>query len=202
MKRKARIAVFASGTGSNFLAIVKAVKSGLIKAEIAFLLCDNPGAPVIEKAARAGIRSLIVSCGDFPSRESFEAEVLYALRRGRVDLVVLAGFMRILSPSFVRRYRNRIINIHPSLLPSFKGARAIRDAFEYGAKVTGVTVHFVDEKTDHGPIIMQEEVKVGRNDTLAGLEKKIHKIEHRIYPLAIGLFLRGRLRVKGRKIFY
>ncbi|MDD3088836.1 MAG: phosphoribosylglycinamide formyltransferase [Candidatus Omnitrophota bacterium] len=202
MKRKARISVFASGTGSNFLAIVKAVKSGLIRAEIAFLLCDNPAAPVIGKAARAGIRTLIVSRGDFSSRELFEAEVLYALRRGRVDLVVLAGFMRILSPSFVRRYRNRIINIHPSLLPSFKGARAIRDAFEYGAKVTGVTVHFVDEKTDHGPIIMQEEVKVGRNDTLAGLERRIHKAEHRIYPLAIDLFLRGRLRAKGRKISY
>ncbi len=202
MRRKARIAVFASGAGSNFLSIVRAVKSGALRAEIALLVCDNPAAPVIGKAARSGVRTLIVSRGDFSSRGSFETEILYALRRGGINLIVLAGFMRILSPAFVKRYHNRIINIHPALLPSFKGAHAIRDAFEYGVKVTGVTVHFVDEKTDHGPVIMQEAVKVGRNDSLAGLEKRIHKAEHRIYPLAIDLFLRGRLRVNGRKVSF
>lgn len=202
MKKRAGIAVFASGTGSNFSAIVKAVKKGEIKADIALLICDDPAAPVINKAARAGVRTLVVSSRDFTSRVLFEKEILCALRSCSVDLIVLAGFMRILSPAFVKRYRSRIINIHPALLPSFKGAHAIRDAFEYGVKVTGVTVHFVDEKTDHGPVIMQEAVMVNRKDGLAGLERRIHRAEHRIYPKAINLFLNKRLRIKGRKVSY
>jgi len=198
--RKANIAVFASGTGSNFSAIVRAVKTGVIKANLALLICDNPDAPVINKAVRAKIRTVIIAAKDFPSRDSFEKAVTGVLRGCNVDLIVLAGFMRILSPVFVKSYPKRIINIHPALLPSFKGAHAIRDAFEYGVKVTGVTVHFVDEQTDHGPVIMQEPVRIGNKDTLPRLEKRIHKVEHRVYPEAIDLCLRGRLRLRGRKV--
>jgi len=198
--RKANIVVFASGTGSNFSAVVRAVKTGVIKANVALLICDNPDAPVINKAVKAKIKTVIIAAKDFPSRDSFEKAVIGVLRSCNADLIVLAGFMRILSPSFVKRYPKRIINIHPALLPSFKGAHAIRDAFEYGVKVTGVTVHFVDEQTDHGPVIIQEPVRIEGKDTLQRLEKRIHKVEHRIYPEAIDLCLRGRLRFRGRKV--
>jgi len=200
MKRKARIAVFASGTGSNFLAIVKAVKSGLIKAEIAFLLCDNPGAPVIEKAARAGIRSLIVSCGDFPSRESFEAEVLYALRRGRVDLVVLAGFMRMLTPEFLHAFPGRVVNIHPALLPSFPGTHGAADAASYGVRLAGCSVHFVDEIMDHGPVIIQAAVPAIPGEGGEALAARILKLEHCIYPQALSWLAEGRLAIEGRHV--
>ena len=117
-----------------------------------------------------------------------------------MDLVVLAGFMRILSPFFIRKFKNRILNIHPALLPAFKGAYAIKDAFHYGVKVTGVTVHFVDEKVDHGPILIQEPVTILENESVGELEARIHKIEHRIYPEAIKSVLSGRFLLKGRRI--
>ncbi|MFA5320004.1 MAG: phosphoribosylglycinamide formyltransferase [Candidatus Omnitrophota bacterium] len=198
--RKTNIAVFASGTGSNFSAIVSAVKTGMIKANIPLLICDNPEAPVIKKAVRAKIRVVVIAAKDFSDRDQFEKAIIEVLRGCGIDLIVLAGFMRILSPAFVKRYPSRIINIHPALLPSFKGAHAIRDAFEYGVKVTGVTVHFVDEKTDHGPVIMQEPVRIENGQTLKRLGQIIHKVEHRVYPRAIALLLRGRLRVRGRKV--
>jgi len=194
------IAIFASGNGSNFEAIASAVKQNQLPLKIRLMVCDNPSARVIEKAAHAGIEALVIERGAFQSKKDFENAIIARLKKDGVELIVLAGYMRILSPEFVRAFKNRIINIHPSLLPSFKGAHGISDAFAYGAKVTGVTVHFVDEHMDHGPIIMQESVSIEEDDTLESLETRIHKLEHKIYPKAIALFAAGKLRIKGRKV--
>ncbi len=194
------IAVFASGRGTNFSAVARAVKNGLIKADLSLLVCDNPKAGVIARAKRAGVKLALIKRDDFSTRKDFEDKIIQRLKEEKIDLVVLAGFMRILGPEFVREYNNRIINIHPALLPSFKGSEAIKDAFDYGAKITGVTVHFVDEKMDHGPIILQQALKIEEEDTLESLEVKIHKIEHKLYPEAIRLFTEGRLILEGRKV--
>jgi len=194
------IAVFASGNGSNFSAIAKARKSGKIKGDLALLVCDNPQAGVIRRAKRAGTRIALVQRKDFISKKDFEEKIIGLLKENNIGLIVLAGYMRILSPEFVEAYRGRIINIHPSLLPSFKGGHGIRDAFGYGAKVTGVTVHFVDAETDNGPIILQAPVKIEENDTPGSLEARIHKLEHKLYPQAIELFLEGKLKISGRKV--
>ncbi|KPK98280.1 MAG: phosphoribosylglycinamide formyltransferase [Omnitrophica WOR_2 bacterium SM23_72] len=194
------IAVFASGRGSNFSAIVRAVKKGKIKASLALLICDQPKAGVISRAKRAGVKVALVERRGFSSKEDFETRIIEILEENKIELVVLAGFMRILSAAFVARYKGRIINVHPALLPSFKGAHGIKEAFDFGVKVTGVTVHFVDEEMDHGPIILQKAVSIEEDDTLETLEKKIHKIEHVIYPEAIKLIVEGRLKLEGRKV--
>ena len=139
------LAVFASGNGSNFAALVEAVKKKKIKAKLVVLVCDKPEALVVKRAQKAKITVILVKRQDFPSRPDFEAAIIQRLKYYKIDLIVLAGFMRLLSPDFVKRYRNRIMNIHPSLLPAFKGAHAIRDAFDSGVDSTGVTVHFVDK---------------------------------------------------------
>ncbi|MCU0650913.1 MAG: phosphoribosylglycinamide formyltransferase [Candidatus Omnitrophica bacterium] len=193
------IAVFASGTGSNFSAIAQAVKRKKLACGLKLLVCDNPKAKVIDKARRAKVEVLIVDREKFPSKREFEAVIISRLKKDAIDLIVLAGFMRILSPEFVEAFKGRIINIHPSLLPSFKGSNGIHDAYDYGAKVTGVTVHFVDEHMDHGPIILQKAIPIKENDTPESLEKRIHALEHKLYPQAIRLFLEGKLEVRGRK---
>lgn len=198
---KKNIAIFASGRGSNFLALAKEAQGGRLKsANIALLVCDNPKALVISAANKLKIKTILVNRSIFPDKKAFEDAIIRHLKENKIELIVLAGFMRILSVRFVSLYKNRIINIHPSLLPAFKGAHAIKDAFDYGIKVTGVTVHFVDDKMDHGPIILQRKVRVLEGETLASLEEKIHKVEHSIYPEAVSLFIKGRLRVKGRKV--
>lgn len=183
------IACLASGNGSNFQAIVEAVKKGKIRANLKLLVSDNPGAYCLERAARARVKAFIVERGDFLSKKDFEEQIVKKLKSEKIDLVILAGFMRVLSPYFVRQYKNKILNIHPALLPAFKGAHAIADAFKYGVKVTGVTVHIVDEEVDHGRIILQEALKVRQKDTLEVLEQRIHRLEHKLYPQAIRLFL-------------
>ena len=194
------IAVFASGRGTNFAAIIRAVKKGKIKASLALLVCDNPKAGAISRAKRAQIKVALVKKEDFSSKNDFEAKILQHLAENNIDLIVLAGFMRILSPELVQKYQGRILNIHPALLPSFKGAQAIKDTFDYGVKVAGVTVHFVDEKMDHGPIILQEAVKIEEDDVLESLEARIHKLEHRLYPEAIRLYTEGKLKIIDRKV--
>lgn len=193
-------AILASGKGTNLQAIFNALKQGKIKARLAVVISDRKDAFALKRAQRAKIKSVFVNPEDFPDREAFDGELLRVLKREKVGLVVLAGFMRILSPQFIRKYHHQVINIHPALLPAYKGAHAIADCFHDGAKMTGVTVHFADEKVDHGPIILQEALEVRRNETLAGLEARIHKIEHRIYPKAIDLFVRGKLKIRGRKV--
>lgn len=194
------IAVFASGRGTNFSAIIKAVKKGVIKANLALLVCDNPKAGVIARAKRAKVKVALIKKEDFPTKEEFEAKIIQQLKQEKIDLIVLAGFMCIIGQDILDDYGNRIMNIHPALLPSFKGAQGIRDAFDYGVKITGVTVHFVDEKMDHGPIILQQAIKIEEDDTLETLEAKIHKIEHKLYPQAVKLFVEGRLKTEGRKV--
>ena len=187
------IAIFASGRGSNFAALLRAEKKGIFKANISLLVCDNPQAPVIAKAKRAKIKVALVQRKDFASKQEFEQKIIGHLKENKIDLIAMAGFMRMLSPEFVNLYKNKIINIHPALLPSFKGSSGIKDAFEHGVKVTGVTVHFVDEEMDHGPIILQAHVKIEKTDTMESLEEKIHRAEHKLYPQAVKLFVEGRL---------
>ncbi|MFA5411381.1 MAG: phosphoribosylglycinamide formyltransferase [Candidatus Omnitrophota bacterium] len=194
------IAVFASGRGTNFAAIIRAVKKGRIRADLALLVCDNPKAGAIARAKRAGIRVALIKREGFAARADFENKIIENLQEDKIDLIVLAGFMRILGTELISRYKNKILNIHPALLPAFKGSHAIKDAFDYGAKITGVSVHFVDEKMDHGPIILQQALKIEEGDSAESLEAKIHKIEHRLYPEAIKLFVEGKLRVEGRKV--
>ena len=195
-----KIAVFASGRGSNFSAIMRQVKRGSLVCACALLVCDTPEAQVLAKARRAGVPVFLLERGSCPSREEFERRILEQLREKKVDLIVMAGFMRIIGPTLINAFRDRIINIHPALLPSFKGAHAIQDALDYGAKVTGVTVHFVDEKTDHGPIIIQDCLNIKEGESARQLEERIHRLEHRLYPLAIKLFLEGKLKVSGREV--
>ena len=188
------LAVFASGRGSNFSAISRAIKNNKIKVKLRILVCDQPQAPVIKRAQAAGVRVVLADRRDFASRRDFEIAIIQKLKDYKIDLIALAGFMRVLSPDFVKRYRNRIMNIHPSLLPAFKGAHAIADAYEAGVDSTGVTVHFIDEKVDHGPVILQRKIKIGDKDTLASLEKRIHLLEHKLYPQAIELFISGKIK--------
>jgi len=194
------IAVFASGNGTNFQAIIDRAKDGYIPAEIALLVSDNKDAYAVQRAKKAGIEVFILSPKGFKSREDYDRQLVKKLREKKVGLVVLAGFMRLMSPYFVEEFRNRILNIHPALLPSFKGTHGVKDALGYGVKVTGPTVHFVDDKLDHGPIILQEAMYVSDDDTEETLLKKVHEKEYEIYPKAVKLFAEGRLKIEGRKV--
>lgn len=194
------IAVFCSGNGTNFQAIINASKRGLFDARIALMVCDSPDAYVLKRAKKEGIKTLLIDIKDFSSQEAFEARIIEELAMEQIGLICLAGYMRLLSPSFISKYREKIINIHPALLPSFKGTCGIGDAFDYGVKITGVTTHFVNEDMDAGPIILQETIKIEEKDTKEALEEKIHKLEHRLYPEAIKLFIEGRLKVVGRTV--
>lgn len=195
-----KFAVFASGYGSNLQAIIDAVKAGEIKAELALVFSNNRKAQALERAQKAGIKTLFLDPKHYATPQSFERALVIHLKEEGIDFIVLAGYMRLLTPFLIKTYPQKIFNIHPSLLPSFKGIDGIKDAFTYGVKVTGVTVHFADEKIDHGPIILQESVKITEKDTLKSLEEKIHALEHKLYPKAIGLFAEGRLKLKGRKV--
>ncbi|MCM8760775.1 MAG: phosphoribosylglycinamide formyltransferase [Candidatus Omnitrophica bacterium] len=194
------ISVLCSGSGTNLQAIIDSVRSGYIPAKIALVVSDRKDAFALERAKKAGVETLVLNPKDFRSREDFDKEVVKNLRARNVGLVVLAGFMRLLSPYFIREYRNKIMNIHPALLPSFKGTCGIKDALEYGVKVTGPTVHFVDEELDHGPIILQRAVEIKEDDTPETLLERVHAEEHRIYPEAIKLFVEGRLKIEGRRV--
>ena len=180
-----RIAVYASGNGSNFQAIAEAIASKQVDATICFLFCDNPKAYVIERAKKLGVPFKVFSPRNYENRAAYERELLNQLELHAVDLIVLAGYMRIIGPTLLRAYANRILNIHPSLLPSFPGKSSIQDAFEANEKETGVTVHFVDEGVDTGPIIAQEKVAILPEDTVDSLEARIHQVEHRLFPQVI-----------------
>jgi formyltetrahydrofolate-dependent phosphoribosylglycinamide formyltransferase len=182
MRHKPRIAILISGTGSNMEASVSACRRGSLAAETAIVISDNPEAAGIKKAKSKGVKTLVAQYKKEASREENEFPIVDALKREDVDWVVLAGFMKILTEGFVRAFPNRIVNIHPALLPSFPGAHAIRDALEVGADVTGVTIHIVDEYVDHGAIIAQEEVPILPGDTEETLAPRIHAVEHRLYP--------------------
>jgi phosphoribosylglycinamide formyltransferase-1 len=191
-----RIAVFASGSGSNFQAIVDACRKGLLNAEPALLICDKPGAYAIERAERAGIQAVAFVPKEYPNKAAYENAVLQELQAHRIDFIVLAGYMRLIGPTLLSAYKSRIVNIHPSLLPAFPGLDAIGQALEYGVKVTGITIHFVDEGMDTGPIIAQVPIEVAEDETRESLLKKLQTKEHIFYPKTLHqLFLN-----KGEKI--
>jgi len=195
------IGVLASGRGTNLQAIIEAIEEGKIAGEIKVVISDNPDAYALKRARQYHIATRYIHFKEFKNREDYDKEIIKTLKEKKIELVVLAGYMRILSPYFIRTYKNKIINIHPALLPSFPGLHAQKQAIEYGAKVSGCTVHFVDERVDSGPIILQKAVEVSDDDTEESLAEKILKEEHQIYPRAIQLFSEGRLIIKGRRVF-
>lgn len=199
-KVKINLAIFASGNGSNFAAIVKAINQKKIKINSVILVCDNRQAFVIKRAQKAGVGVILVDRQDFSSRIDFEKAIIQRLKNYKINLIALAGFMRILSPAFVKQFSNRILNIHPSLLPAFKGAQAIKDAWSAKVGSTGVTVHFVDAKVDHGPIILQQPVIIKKRQTLAALKKRIHLLEHKLYYQVIKLFIENKIKIRGKRL--
>ena len=197
---KKRIGVLLSGRGSNFEALAESVAAGRIpNAEIAIVISNREGAPGIERAESRGIRTRVIPSKGL-ERETYDRQVAAVLEEHKIDLICLAGYMRLLSPYFVAKFPNRILNIHPSLLPSFPGLESQRQALEYGVKVAGCTVHFVDENLDAGPIIVQAVVPVKDDDTEATLSERILKEEHRIYSEAVRIVLEGKYRIAGRRV--
>lgn len=195
-----RLGVLASGNGTNLEAIAAAIDAGELPAEIAIVISDRHDAFVLERARRLELANRHIDPSCFESRLHFDREVISTLNSADVDLVVLAGYMRIVGHEMVAAFRNRIMNIHPSLLPSFPGVHGVRDALEHGSKVSGVTVHFVDEGLDTGPIIIQEVVPVMEGDDEQVLHERIHQVEYKAYPHAIRLFAEGRLMIEGSRV--
>ena len=179
-----RLAVFASGSGTNFEAIAAACRDGHIDAEVVLLVCDKPGAKVLDRADKFGVPAMTFVPRTYYDKSEYEEQIVRRLQAANVDLVCLAGYMRIVGPTLLAAYPGRIINIHPALLPSFKGAHGIRDAFEYGVKVFGVTIHYVDHTLDGGQIIAQRSFEYHGSD-IDEVEAKIHEIEHQLYPETI-----------------
>ena len=195
-----RLAIFASGSGSNFQAIVDEVTAGNIPATVDLLVCDRPSAHVVQRAEAMDVPTLVLRPKDFPSRESYEKNILEQLTSRHIDLIVLAGYMRLLTNVLVESYAERIVNIHPALLPAFPGLDGIGDALAYGVKVTGVTVHFVDMGMDTGPIIAQEAVPVLPDDDRESLANRVHQVEHALYPEVIRWIAEGRVKLEGRHV--
>ena len=194
------LAVLCSGQGTNLQAILDATRRGTLRAQVALVISDRADAKALERANRAGVKAHFIDPRASASRADYEQKLIACCEAAAVTLVCLAGFMRMLSPVFVRHYRHRILNIHPALLPAFPGAHALRDALQWGAKVTGVTVHLVDEQMDHGPILLQEAVPIRAGETEEQLLARVHRLEHRLYPKAIRLMLERRVRVVSRRV--
>ena len=196
------LAVLASGQGTNFEALALADRSRELAGRIAILLCDRPDAPVLERARSLGVEAQVLPCGRFRTRIEDERPWVETLRARGVDVVLLAGFMRRLHGEFLAAFRDRVLNIHPSLLPSFPGLDAVRQAWEHGVKVTGCTVHLVDDTLDRGPILAQAAVELRDGDTLETLEARVHEAEHRLYPWAVNRFLTLPARREGRRLVF
>lgn len=195
------IAVFISGRGSNFLALLKNIEKGVLKnCRIAVVFSNNPNAKGLEYAAEAGIKTIVIPSKNRSDRVEYDKEIINALSEYNIDLICLAGYMRIVTEELVEAYKNKIINIHPALLPSFPGLHAQKQALDYGVKVSGCTVHFVDGGMDTGPIILQKTVPVYDNDTEDTLSARILEQEHTAYSEALSLYAAGRLKVSGRKV--
>lgn len=179
------LAIFASGNGGNFQILAEKAQNKSLSGDVVLLVTDRPSAYVVQRAEALGVPVLALSPKHFENKQAYEAAVLNELRAKKVDWLILAGYMRLIGTTLLNAYQERIVNIHPSLLPSFPGLNAIEQAFDKGVKVTGVTVHFVDEGMDTGPILAQEAVRIEASDSLEDLEEKIHAIEHRLYSIAI-----------------
>jgi phosphoribosylglycinamide formyltransferase-1 len=195
-----RIAVLASGRGSNFQAVIEAIAAGRILAVCVALITDNPNAYAIERAEKAGVPVLVLDYTLFPSKGAYEHALFVAMQQQKADLFVLAGYMRILGTALVQAFPQKIVNIHPALLPSFTGLHAQQQALQYGVRVAGCTVHFVDENLDCGPIILQKCVPVLKDDDEDSLAERILIEEHKCYPEAIRLFCEDRLKITGRNV--
>lgn len=200
MNNKLRIGALASGGGTNLQAIIDRCADGSINAEISLLICNNPGAGVLDRAEKAGIPTLTIDHRDYPDRNDFDKAVVAALQEADIDLVVLAGFMRIITETILDVFPNKVMNIHPALLPAFPGLHVQKKALEYGAKFSGCTVHFVDTGVDTGPIIIQAVVPILDDDTEDTLSARILAREHQVYPRAIQLFADNRLRITDRRV--
>ena len=194
------IAVLLSGSGSNLQAIIDRIEQGSLNTSINLVLSNNPEAYGLERAKQHGLPTWVMPHGDYASREEYDREVVSAIKEAGAEVVVLAGFMRLLSAEFVRAFPNKILNIHPALLPSFPGLHGQKQAHDYGVAISGATVHFVDEKLDHGPIIIQAAVPARQDDDEDTLAKRILNLEHRIYPQAIEWLCNQRLSLEGRKV--
>jgi phosphoribosylglycinamide formyltransferase-1 len=194
------LGVLLSGSGTNLQALIDAIAAGRLDARIAAVVSNRPDAYGLERARAHGLAAHALPHADFPSREAFDARVVELLRSHGVELVVLAGFMRLVTGVLLEAFPARVLNIHPALLPAFPGVHAERDALAHGVRITGVTVHFVDEQADHGPIILQAAVPVLSTDTEESLHRRIQQQEHRAYPRAIQLIAEGRVRIEGRRV--
>lgn len=194
------LAVLASGRGSNMQAILEGIQQGRVQAAIALVLSNNPEAPVVAQAKAAGIPVWAAAHTEFASREAFDAAMLRAMAEAAIEGVILAGYMRLLSPAFIRAFAGRILNIHPALLPAFPGAHGVADTLAYGAKFAGCTVHFVTEDMDAGPVVIQAALPVQEGESEEDLHARIQTLEHRIYPQAVQWLAQGRLEVHGRSV--
>ena len=192
---KLKIGVLISGSGTNLQAILDEAAAGAIAVDVALVVSSRPGVRGIERAEAAGVRVLTMTKDDYRDLEAADRRIATALLEAGVEYVVMAGYMRKVTPVLLDAFPDRVINLHPALLPSFPGAHGIADAFDYGVKVTGVTVHIANEDYDRGPIIAQEAVPVAEDDTVETLEAKIHEVEHRLYPYVLGLIAAGRVSV-------
>ena len=193
----ARIAVLVSGSGTNLQALLL---DPVIAPHVALVLSDRPAILALARAAEAGVETLVIEPDRFRDRDAFSRAVAEELERREIDLLVSAGYMRILGPEVVKRWHQRFLNVHPALLPSFPGMHGVRDALAYGVKTTGVTVHFVDDGVDSGPIVLQESVEVRDDDSWDTLEARIHEVEHRLLPAAVRALIAGRLSIDGRHV--
>ena len=195
-----KLGILISGNGSNLQSIIDYIEKGSLKATIKIVISNNPDAYGLTRAKKHGIPVVVLKNGDFINKEDFDLELINILKNNSVDLVILAGFMRVLTPTFLKAFTQKIMNIHPALLPSFPGIHGQKQALEYGVKLSGCTVHFVDEGVDTGPIIIQSAVQVFDDDTEETLAARILKEEHRIYPQVIQFFAEGKIEIKGRKV--
>lgn len=199
-----RIAVFASGEGTNFQAMVDAWQKGYFGATeattIELLVSDKPQAPVVQRAIQAGVDTYVFRPKEYSSREQYEIEIVAELERRGIDLIVLAGYMRLLTPTIVNPYMGRMINVHPSLLPAFPGKDALGQALAYGVKLTGITVHFVDNGMDTGPIVAQQAIEVQPHHTAETLAERIHEIERKLYPQVVAQIAQGKVTLEGRQV--
>jgi phosphoribosylglycinamide formyltransferase-1 len=200
-KKRGRVAVLISGRGSNFMALQEAMRDGRINADIVLVFSNKEDAPGLQAARERGLETLFINAKLFQDKEEYDKEIIKELRRRNVDLVCLAGYMKILTSHFCRQYRHHIMNIHPALLPSFPGLHVQQKAIDWGVRFSGATVHFVAEEVDMGAIILQTAVPVLQDDTEQTLADRILVEEHKIYPESVRLYFEGRLEVRGRRVF-
>lgn len=195
-----KVAILLSGSGSNLQAFINKQRQGALDVDICLVLSNNPEAYGLTRARNAGLETWAEAHQDYPTREAFDREMLAAIHETGAELIVLAGYMRLLSTDFLKAFEGRIINIHPSILPSFPGTGAVAAAADYGVKLTGCTVHFVEEQVDSGPVIIQAAIPVPAGEEASATLERIHKLEHRIYPQAVQWIAEGRISVEGRAV--